>query len=477
MIIKSNCCSYELYLRHIIAEIFPHNYFYTDETVYLTVSKDHDIVTAIVEIRSLKEIFFNSIRLFSSERTATTCAIGQATIKIAKILGYPSPHYGVLTGVRPIKIASDILKSHSFEEYKKIFEDVYCVDSEKSRLLYNCAKYDKIVRAKHLPSDVSIYISIPFCPTRCNYCSFVSSSVEKKQHLIPLYLNVLDEELQAIQKIISDNSLTLKSIYVGGGTPGVLNANQTDFLLRKIDEYFETENLCEFSYEIGRPDTVTEEKLLILKKHNVGRISINTQTTNDAVLKKIGRNHTSDDYFNSIKFAQSLSFDCINSDLIAGLTDEDFESFKNSLRDVTSLGIDNVSVHTLAVKKSSYIKENSTSLTSSEKVDNFITFSVNHCISKGFKPYYLYRQKNSIGNNESTGYCKSDKFSHYNIAMMNEIETVIGIGAGATSRIVSKQETEKHIHFENYKYPDDYIKDRNKMLINAQKINNALTRE
>ena len=474
MKIISNVPSVELYFKHIILEIFPRDFIDNINTVFsLNLQERSEYVTAYVECCGIKETDSQSFISHNSKNITRTCAIGRATIKLGCSLGYKIPPYGVLTGVRPIKVASDVGYELNKDVFADLLKDKYLVSDTKSKLLFDALSFDKLVRNAHKHNDVSLYFSIPFCPSRCNYCSFVSYGIDRKQNLIPSYLNVLFDEMKRISSIINHHSLNIKSVYVGGGTPGILNEKDLEKFLCKFNEYFGHHNLTEFTFEIGRPETVTSQKLELLKKYGVDRISINTQTTNDAILKGIGRNHSSIDYFNAIKAAKSFNFKSINTDVIAGLDGETLDSFKRTLNEVVDTNVDNVTVHTLCIKKSSHLKDSPITHKQTEEIDEYVNFSREFCIKNNFEPYYLYRQKYALGNHESVGYCKNGLYSHYNISMMNEIETVIGLGAGATSRVISENGN-KHQHFENYKYPNEYINDTTKSIKENQLISSAI---
>ncbi len=464
MTIFSNDESILLYARHICLEVFRDNFDNISSSLKISISEKDGYIKADAELDDIHSSFTEEVLSHPSDRIAKTCAVGKCVVSIGKSLKLSVPHYGVLTGVRPVKVAQSFIGK---ENFKQLLKEKYLISEDKINLLSRCAEYNKLASEKMSASDISLYISIPFCPSRCNYCSFVSYGIEKQNRLIPDYLETLYNEIEVVSRMVCELSLNVKSIYVGGGTPGILSEKDTDKLLAKLNSSFDLSRLSEFTYEIGRPETVTKEKLSLLKNNNVSRVSINTQTTNDAVLSAIGRNHTSKDYFNAISLAQSLGFESINTDLIAGLTTETLESFKKSVQDVLSTGIDNVTVHTLCLKKSADIKKSSYGKPYSENIDEFINFSCNTCISHGFEPYYLYRQKYALGNHESVGYCKDKKYSLYNIAMMNEIGNVVGIGAGATSRISTSYKNE---HFANFKYPKEYISNKEKFITETERM-------
>ena len=450
-----NDASVELYIRHICIEIFQSD-FYKDIDLTVNIIKDDDKYSASAHL--LGHTSFSSQKI--SLPSAKTCAVGKAIILLGVKLGYSPSPYGVLTGVRPVKIASQLIKKFGKEECINLLKNEYFVKREKISSLIKCANVDKEYREEYNKNDVSLYLSIPFCPTRCNYCSFVSASTERQRALIPEYLKTLFCEMNEVERVVSENNLIVRSVYVGGGTPGILDESQTNSLISQINKLFVTDNCIEFNYEIGRPETVTREKLNVLKDGGVNRISINTQSTSNEVLKAIGRRHSSKQYFDAVVLSREIGFESINTDLIAGLEADTLNTFKKSVDEVICAGVNSITIHSLCLKKSSKIKDDASLSHFSKNIDEYIEYAKNNCISNGFEPYYLYRQKYSLGNHETVGYTKN-KPSYYNIVMMNEIGSVIGMGAGATSRISLKN---NNLHFANYKYPYEYIKDSDKFL-------------
>ena len=412
----------DLYTRNIIAEHFPEYCF--SETLNIechtvVVSTPGD-VTATITVNGKT---FRCTEAFShhmNNRLATTCAIGKAVIQYAKSVSRQIAPYGVLTGVRPFKITVDLLSRYDYDEVINRLRNTYLVSDDKIDLLLNTAMYDQKIRMSHSKDDVSIYISIPFCPTRCNYCSFISSAAPSKLELLDTYIDELILEISSISELINRKKLTLKSIYIGGGTPTVLTAEQLKKLLSHIDNTLDKNSLVEFTLEAGRPDTINADKLDIMKQYGVTRICVNCQSTDNSVLKAIGRNHTAQGFFDAFELALDYGFDTINTDIIAGLDENDNGALLKN-------------------------------------IDEYIGYAKSACILEGFLPYYLYKQKYSIGNHENVGYCLNSHECHYNIAMMNEIEHVFGIGAGATSKILGSNVNGKIEHFANYKYPTEYI--------------------
>ena len=287
------------------------------------------------------------------------------------------------------------------------------------------------------------------------------------------YVDALIEEMSLFLQITEKKGLRLRSVYIGGGTPTVLKKESLKKLMSFIASATDISSLAEYTVEAGRPDTVTEEKIEIIKSFAADRISVNCQTTNDKVLKTIGRNHTREDFFKAFETVRKYGFRTVNTDLIAGLRSETLESFKKSLSEVISLSPENLTVHTLALKKSAELKDSEMIELTSDSIDEGVKFAIDICISSGYSPYYLYKQKYSLGNHENVGYTKEGHESYYNIAMMNEIETILGFGAGATSRIV-RRGYEKIEHLENYKHPAEYLKSNEKIVKNSEKINSLI---
>ncbi len=473
MINASGDASTSLYLKNIISEIFPEYCFSKDKNIDASVSvtPTDEYVECEVKINgkvlSAKEYFAHH----QSRGLAVTSAIGRAVLDYGRGLQRKLPPYGVLIGVRPFKIASELVSVYG-DGASKILKERYLIGEDKIKLLTDTAKFDITAKKRHDERDFSIYVSIPFCPSRCNYCSFISST-PLNMEITDKYVDALIEEISLSLPLAQKKGLRLRSVYIGGGTPTVLKKESLKKLMSFIGSVADISSLTEYTVEAGRPDTVTEEKIEIIRSYGADRISVNCQTTNDEVLKAIGRKHTRDDFFRAFETVRRYGFKTVNTDLIAGLHSESLESFKKSLSEVISLSPENLTVHTLALKRSADLKESDSIELTSDSIDESVKFASDICISSGYLPYYLYKQKYSLGNHENVGYTKEGHESYYNIAMMNEIETILGFGAGATSRIV-RREYEKIEHLENYKYPAEYLKNNEKILKNLEKINSLI---
>lgn len=368
------------------------------------------------------------------------------------------PKWGVLTGVRPSKLVIKLMSSMGEEKAKDYFENSLLVTPQKTNLALQVAKKEQTIIEKSKPNSFSLYVSIPFCPTRCSYCSFVSHSINSSlaKKLLPQYLELLYDEIKMTAKIAKDIGLSLETIYIGGGTPSILDKNQIKTLLEEICNSFDIKSLKEFTFEAGRPDTIDKDKLQMIKQFPVSRISINPQSFNDDVLKEIGRNHPANQTIDAYNLAKSLDFDDINMDIIAGLPKDDIKSFENTLETLLTLSPSNITVHTLAIKKSANMADNEIATKQSELTCEMVELSQEMLSKNGYMPYYMYRQSKSLGNLENVGWCKDGFEGYYNIFMMEECHTVLAVGAGAVTKLKAPLGNYIERIF-NYKYPYEYI--------------------
>lgn len=366
------------------------------------------------------------------------------------------PQWGILTGIRPAKLFRKMEELLGEEAAFSYFVDVFKVEKQKLSLLKRTAKSeDEIISRSHKKS-VSIYVSIPFCPTRCSYCSFVSHSISSAADLIPSYLEFLIKELEETANIINRLGLEVMTVYVGGGTPTTLSAEQLELLLGKIRELFGY-NLEEFTVEAGRPDTITTEKLLAIKNAGVDRISINPQSMNNEVLKKVGRRHTANDVREKLLLAKEMGFDNINMDLIAGLPGDTPQSFKKTLNEVLELDPESITVHSLSIKRSAEIRDgNIPSFNNYLEAGEMVSYAEKTLTENKIFPYYMYRQSKTVGNLENVGYAKSGKVGIYNVYIMDETHTILACGASAVSKL-KDQESGNIERIFNFKYPYEYI--------------------
>ncbi len=437
-----------------------------DDNVVIETKKENNILSVCVKAYS---------RLIEKEYTLKKD--DDATQKISlllydalsELMGYTLP-WGILYGVRPARLMHATVEKHGVDKaVQKFLEDK--VDQKKIDLALSVMKRENEIIALSKDNSFSLYVSIPFCPSRCSYCSFVSHSIANAKDLIQPYVELLCKELKYIGQIAKDLGLRLESVYFGGGTPTTLSAEQLDDLLSVIEQNFDLSTLREYTVEAGRPDTVTEEKLNTLLLHNVERISINPQTFSDDVLKAIGRRHTSAQVVDAYNLARKLGFKNINMDFIAGLNSDTPESFKKSIDTAVSLAPESITVHNLALKSAAFLcTENEFfDLTERNNAAKMVDYSYNTLIKNGYNPYYMYRQSKSLGNLENVGYAKQGFDCLYNIFMMDETHTVLAAGAGA----VTKLKDPKTAHIEriyNYKYPYEYLNNFDEILLRKKGI-------
>lgn len=366
--------------------------------------------------------------------------------------------WGTLVGIRPVKRVVDMFsKGHTEEEIIDILKNEYEVSDKKIDLSLSIAKRE-ITIINGIPKNaVSLYIDIPFCPSRCVYCSFASMPVSEMKDFIEPYLYALYDELDTIKKIIEDLKLSIVSVYIGGGTPTSILSIELDNLLYKIENTFDLSNCREFTIEAGRPDTITESKLDVMRKHGVDRISINPQSMNDKTLSVIGRKHSVEQIYEAYELAKSKGFKCINMDVIAGLPQETQEEFENTIDKVIALEPENITVHTMSIKRAARLNQNRDfdGLPENNIVDRMVDYAHEKLSENGYNPYYLYRQKNILGDLENTGFCKDGTEGIYNICMMEEIRTVISAGVGAVTKLVKGNRIERIF---NVKDVREYLK-------------------
>lgn len=434
MIIKVDNQSVEFEVKQLL------NSFHISDELEIEMFRSAKDISTIIKNDGEKLCFIEKV----DDGFKETISYKKALFKALKSI-YPSSNHpwGILTGIRPVKIAQDLIKKNiDYITIKKMLNEIYYISDEKIDLMLRIAK----IQSKYLDDiekSYSIYISIPFCPSRCNYCSFFSCSLDKGQNLIDPYLDSLEKELKFFysNKVIYDKELL--SIYIGGGTPSTLSINQFQRLIKILQTYVPLKNVKEFTFEAGRPDTLDREKLEAIKMSPVTRLSINPQTMNDVTLKKIGRNHTVSDIIECFKISRDIGFDNINMDLILGLEDESIENITKTLSHIKELKPDSLTVHTLAIKKASTLINDSQGALDKLRtynIEDFMKISADAADYLGMKPYYLYRQKNMLSNLENIGYALEDKISLYNIAIMEEKQTIIAFGSGSVSKFTYPEE-------------------------------------
>lgn len=367
------------------------------------------------------------------------------------------PQWGILTGVRPVKFLRSLSEKYGEEEAARRFREDYLVSPEKLALSQATMAHEGPLLARSRGDSCSLYVSIPFCPTRCAYCSFVSSSVEKTVKLVPQYVELLCRELEHTAQVVRRCGLRVESVYFGGGTPTTLSAAQLARLLAVVRGEFDLSHSRELTVEAGRPDTITEEKLLALREGGVTRISINPQTLSDDVLRRIGRRHTTAQTLEAFRLARACGMDNINMDLIAGLPGDTAPGFRQTLDGVLALSPESITVHTLSLKRSAQIFQEGESREQEERgAAAMLDYAAARLTGAGYQPYYLYRQSRMVGNLENVGWCRPGRESPYNVYIMDETHTILACGAGASTK-VKEPGTDCLERIFNFKYPYEYI--------------------
>ena len=378
---------------------------------------------------------------------------------LSRSAGY-APPWGILTGVRPSKLMNTLIREMGEAQAKAYFRDKLLVTDGKTELTAAVAGQEARIMASSRPDSFSLYLAVPFCPSRCSYCSFVSHSIStpSARKLVAPYVELLLREIEQTGRIAAELGLRLETVYIGGGTPTTLSAEQLSAVCGCIAAHFPLDTAREFTVEAGRPDTITPEKLRALHDAGVTRISINPQTLNDAVLERIGRRHTSSQTIDCFRAAREAGFDNINMDLIAGLDGDTPDSFAATLDGILALSPENITVHTLALKRASRLvtQGNASSASGGAAVGQMLETTRLNCTESGYTPYYMYRQSRSVGNFENVGWCKPGFEGLYNIFMMEEVHTVLACGAGAVTKLRNHDGSMIERIF-NFKYPYEYL--------------------
>lgn len=454
---------------------FPENEPLTPETTVVTLSltEEAGTVSAYAEIRRGEQISRGSaVReqndALGDDDRIRKIAAGHAFMTAGQTFTGFTPPWGIMTGVRPAKLVSEYLaKGLSPEQAAEILKTEFFVTPVKADLAAKVAVAENALITPGSRRDCSVYVAIPFCPSRCAYCSFVSYTSPHLRALIPDYLHALAEDIDKTAGLIRECGLRVRSVYIGGGTPTVLSADELRFLLPHIAPL--AANAEEFTLEAGRPDTITAEKLSVAKEYGVTRISVNTQTLNEEILEKIGRKHTAAEFFTAFAAARASGIPEINIDLIAGLPGESAASFARTIDGILPLRAENVTVHTFCVKKSASLKTEADA--GGEKSIPYdrdgiaameaVLYSQSALTAAGYAPYYMYRQKNTVGNLENVGYAMPGHEGLYNIYMMEEVHSIFACGASAVTKFVSQPDENGNVRIERIfepKYPYEYLR-------------------
>ncbi len=426
------------------------------QTAYVSIKLNDKVCEAVETVRFDEEIVVS---------TPANIAVGKAIFAAGKELLGHIPPWGILTGIRPAKVAMSLLYAGKGKvRAKKILRDEYFVNPQKAALAVSVASNEIKLLKKMQKKTCSLYISIPFCPSRCSYCSFVSYTTRRLLSMIDEYLEALIVEIREKTALVRKLGLKVVAIYIGGGTPTTLDENQLERLLSEVNRNVDKSSLVEFTLEAGRPDTITKEKLEIAKKYGITRVSVNPQTLNDDLLKEIGRRHSVEDFYNAFTLASECGIRDINVDLIAGLPGDDFKNFSETLDKIIALRPSNITVHSFAVKKAADVLRNNSDIYTISGIEAAKSVYYTQLQTKfaDYKPYYMYRQKNTIGNLENVGFSIDGHEGQYNVYMMEDVQTIIGFGAGAVTKLVDyRKPTEGKSRIKrifNAKYPYEYLK-------------------
>lgn len=437
---------------------------------HMEVLFERDSQSIDMEIQGGKQPMSIKTEVDFSDRTETKNRLKRALYQmLSEYTGQTLP-WGTLTGIRPTKIPMKMLEEGVSEQSIRTYmKDTYDCSEEKTNLSIEIAKRElELLQKLDYEKGYSLYVGIPFCPSTCLYCSFTSYPLSMWEKEIDSYLDALEKEIDFTAEAFRDKHLN--TIYIGGGTPTTLSPEQLDRLIAKIKSSFDLSHLLEFTVEAGRPDSITREKLEVLRKHNISRISINPQTMKDETLKIIGRHHTVAQTVESYRMARELGFDNINMDLIMGLPNENLEDVRRTMEVLKELDPDNITVHSLAIKRAARLnmfRENYTDLKFENTWEN-IELTAQYCRQMGLEPYYLYRQKNMAGNFENVGYAKPHKAGIYNILIMEEKQTIMALGAGATTKFVFDHATRME-RVENVKDVANYLSRIDEMIDRKRK--------
>ena len=435
--------------------LFPDN---ADGEAFSTLHRGKIWLTASAKITFNGQTVTASRRIKADSETVRSRrrALQQSYYLAARQLLPVIPPWGALAGVRPTKITTKhLLEGGTAKSADRLLQDVYFVTPQRRELAIDCSLSTANAASLLNEKDVSVYVGIPFCPTRCAYCSFVSRTVGKRTELIAPYLEALLREIRLVGQLLESSGRKVRTIYIGGGTPTTLSSAQMETLMQAITESFDLSRLIEFTVEGGRPDTLNEEKLQLIARNGADRMSINPQTMIDSVLRASARPHTAQDVLRAYREAENAGFKAINMDLIAGLPGDTVEGFRHSLDTVAALHPANITVHTLALKKDADLFQKRENLPTAAEVTEMVEYATQTLRALGYKPYYLYRQKYMSGSFENVGWSRDGLDCLYNIYMMEEVHSIVSVGGGSISKV--NLPDGKLVRFPNPKFPEQYI--------------------
>ena len=468
-------CEYDM-------DIFINLFFNKDEDGYIMTNLVHeeDVISVYIEIIYKDKTYFGDFsypfKNFQTDKKLIkkvyTCSITKAFINTAKQIRNIEFAWGVMSGIRPAKVVRQYREEgYSYEEIKEILTSLYEATPQKADLAIEVAKNEVKILNTIKENSVSIYIGIPFCPTRCIYCSFISADLRKSAKYTDEFVRLLVLEIEKTAKVLQELNMYAEHIYIGGGTPTSLSESQLEDIFFAIEKNLKTDKLKEYTLEAGRPDTITKEKLILAKNAGVNRISINPQTMHEKTLKKIGRNHSPKMIKDAFYLARECGFLNINMDLIAGLPDESAEDFKYSIDEVIKLDPENITVHSMCIKKAAALRFSQIELTKANEMNKMLDYASSIMKKTNRAPYYMYRQKNISGNLENVGYAKEGHMSFYNVNIMEEAQSIIALGGGGVSKIVKGERIERIF---NFKDPYEYINRFDEIIEKKDEVKNLL---
>ena len=453
MNIITNGHSFEDAVRQILQLFFDLNSDFTAESV-LQIDENLYIAKAKVTLGEKTAEGEIKATLFSPEKRQISDLVKKSVFFACKKLSDMPTPWGISTGIRPAKTARMMLdENKTDEEILRYMEEEFFVTPQKAHLSLDVAKTEFELLKNREESTVSLYLGVPFCPTRCAYCSFISQAVAHNQKFVKPYVEALLKEIEATSRMAESFGYKAETIYFGGGTPTTLSPDDLDKLIKRVKSCFDVASLREFTVEAGRPDTFSDEMLSVLWENGVNRISINPQTMNQKTLDKIGRRHSVEDTIRAFEMTKKYDFS-INADLLAGLPDEGTEDFKKTVEEVCALSPHAVTVHTMYLKRAARLITDFEKLRFAKDMDSMVQLSYDYLTEKGYNPYYLYKQKNTLGNLENVGFSKQGHESLYNIFIMEEIQTILAMGGGASTKMVKGDRIERVF---NPKEASDYI--------------------
>ena len=484
LILSGNDYKYELegVLKLFIpATLFNHVYsdsFYCedDESVFARVRETKNTVLMYVICRYKGRCVRKGLLVRKNEGdTDRELCLSKLLYKALSEITGIVPKWGVLTGIRPVKRVNRWLSEGCGKDeiYNRLRNDYLC-SKEKCDIAYSTAMTQKQILDGLDKKSFSLYVSIPFCPTRCSYCSFISQTLDSGRKLIPEYIDKMCREIRYTALMTKELGLTLDTVYFGGGTPTSFEAEQLGTIMKTIEHSFDMSNVREYTVEAGRPDTITEDKLRTIRENGCTRISINPQSLEPAVLEAIGRSHSVRQFYDSFELARKIGFECINTDVIAGLPNDTPETFRNTIDKLNELSPENFTVHTLSIKRAAVLNRGDKEVLKNP-TDEMVEYATEVLSRSGYQPYYLYRQKNMVGNLENIGWSKKGFESLYNIYIMEEVQTILAMGAGASTKLVDHPERLERVF--NYKFPLEYNKHFDLMIERKQQIKDFYTEQ